>query len=267
MRLPWGLGWIVEADSSGSCDSLDRTRLRAVLRKRVNAGGRWRLIGKWLRAGVMAEGVRSPPATGVVPGGVSAPVLATIVLPHGLEEWCERAGRPRRQGRGVLMRCAADLVMGGALEADARKSMAVWPQRFARCGRTIHPTQTALVSCRKPNGHQPVGMGTGPCDLLGLPHDWTTSRQGSWVIKRRTARKRLRRTKPALWRGCRTNRPAPLQDQYQRRSLKLRGHCQYDGMRGNCRLLEVIHHDTEKAWRYGLSRRSSKRAIRWEKFQ
>jgi len=50
-------------------------------------------------------------------------------------------------------------------------------------------------------------------------------------------------------------------------SLKLRGHFQYYGMRGNFRLLEVIHHSTEKAWRYWLSRRSSKSAIGWEKFQ
>jgi hypothetical protein len=38
-------------------------------------------------------------------------------------------------------------------------------------------------------------------------------------------------------------------------------------MRGNFRLLEVVSHDAEKAWRYWLSRRRSKSAIRWEKFQ
>jgi len=50
-------------------------------------------------------------------------------------------------------------------------------------------------------------------------------------------------------------------------SLKLRGHFQYDGLRGNFRLLEVIPHYTEKAWRYGLRRRSSKSAICGETFQ
>ena len=238
-----GLGWSVEAESRGDSDSLDRARLRDVLRTRVNDGGLWRLIGKWLRAGVMEEGMSGvDPETGVVQGGVISPVLANIFLHHVLDAWCEREVQPRMQGRCFLMRLADDCVIGCEVEADARKIMAVWPKRFARFGLTIHPTKTALVSFRNGTGHTPAGMGNGTFDFLGFTHDWTQSRQGSWVIKRRTARKRLRRTKQALWRWCRTNRHAPLKDQYQMLSLKLRGHFQYNGIRGNFRLLAVIHH-------------------------
>jgi RNA-directed DNA polymerase len=237
-----GIGWIVEADISGYFDSIDRTRLREVLRKRVNDGELWRLIGKWRRAGVREEGVLSQPETGVVHGGVISPVLANICLHHVLEAWFAREGRPRMRGRGCLIRFADDCVIGCALEADARKIMAVLPKRFARFGLTIQPTKTALVSFRKPEGHKPSDMGNGTFDVLGFTHYWTKSRQGFWVIKRRTARKRLRRTKQALWRWCRTNRHAPRKDQYHMLSLKLRGPFQYYGIRGNFRLLEVIHH-------------------------
>jgi hypothetical protein len=48
---------------------------------------------------------------------------------------------------------------------------------------------------------------------------------------------------------------------------KLRGHFQYDGIRGNYRLLDEVRQHAEKAWRYWLSRRSHKSAISWEKFQ
>jgi retron-type reverse transcriptase len=65
-----GTGWIVDADVSGYFDSIDRTRLREVLRQRVKDGRVLRLIGKWLRAGVMEEGVLTHPETGVVQGGV-----------------------------------------------------------------------------------------------------------------------------------------------------------------------------------------------------
>ena len=101
-----GIGWIVDADISGYFDSIDRTRLRAVLRKRVNDGGLWRLIGKWLRAGVMEEGVLSHPETGVVQGGVISPMLANIFLHHVLDEWFKREVRPRMQGRCFLIRFA-----------------------------------------------------------------------------------------------------------------------------------------------------------------
>jgi hypothetical protein len=87
------------------------------------------------------------------------------------------------------------------------------------------------------------------------------------VIKRRTARKRLRRAKKSLWRWCRIHRHAPLKYQYQRLCLKLRGHFRYYDIRGNFRLLEDVRRYTEKAWRYWLSRRSSKSPIGWEQFQ
>src|SRR5215472_6805106 len=42
-----GIGWIVDADVSGYFDSIDRTRLREVLRRRIKDGRILRLIGKW----------------------------------------------------------------------------------------------------------------------------------------------------------------------------------------------------------------------------
>jgi RNA-directed DNA polymerase len=68
-----GVGWIVDADVSGDFDSIDRPPRQAVIRQRVTEGRIRRLIGKWLRAGVMEEGVMNYPETGVVQGGVSTP--------------------------------------------------------------------------------------------------------------------------------------------------------------------------------------------------
>jgi retron-type reverse transcriptase len=222
-----GIGWIVAADVSGYVDSIDRTRRSEVLRKRVNDGRILRLIGKWRRAGVMERGPLTPPETGVVQGGVSAPVLATVFLHPVLDAWFTRAVRPRMQGRGFLMRFADDLVIGCQREAEARKIMAVLPKRFARFGLTRHPTKTTLIACRKPEAQQGADSGNGTCTLLGLTHYWTKSRQGCWGMKRRTARKRLRRTQQALGRWCRNHRHAPLPYQYQMLCAKLRGHFQY----------------------------------------
>jgi RNA-directed DNA polymerase len=262
-----GIGWIVDADVSGYFDSIDGTRLREVLRKRVNDGRIMRLIGKWLRAGVMEDGTLTHPETGVPQGGVVSPVLANIFLHHVLDEWFEREVRPRMQGRCFLIRFADDFVIGCEMEADARKIMDVLPKRFARFGLRIHPTKTALRAFRKPKAHKDSEDGNGTFDFLGLTHYWTQSRRGFWVIKRRTARKRLRRTKKAIWRWCRNHRHAPLQYQYQMLCAKLRGHFQYYGIRGNFRLLEEVRRFAEKAWQYWLSRRSSTSAIGWEKFE
>lgn len=262
-----GMSWIVDAEVSGYVDRIDRTRRRDVLRQRVNDGRRVRRIGPWLRAGVREAGVLHHPDTGVVQGGTIAPVRAHIFLHQVLEAWCEQEVQPRLKGRSCLLRCADDGVIGCEREADAHRIMAVLPTRFARDGVTIPPTQTALMACRKPAGHPGAAPRNGTGDCLGLTHDWTPSRRGVWVIKRRTARKRCRRTKQSLWRWCRAKRHAPLQDQYPRLGLKVRGHCRYDGLPGNCRLLEDVRRSAEKTWRYGLSRRRSTSAIGWEKFQ
>jgi hypothetical protein len=137
-----------------------------------------------------------------------------------------------------VIRFADDFVIGGALEEDARRIMAVFPKRFARLGLRIHPTKTALIAFRKPEARQGTAPGNGTFDFLGLTPYWSRSRRGFWVIKRRTARKRLWRTKKSLWRWCHTNRHAPLQYQYPMLCLKLRGHFRYSGIRGHFRLLE-----------------------------
>ena len=262
-----GIGWIVDADVSGYFDSIDGTRLREVLCKRVNDGRIMRLIGKWLHAGVMEEGVLTHPETGVPQGGVASPVLANIFLHDVLDEWFECEVRPRMQGRCFLIRYADDFVIGCEVEADARKIMDVLPKRFSRFGLRIHPTKTALRAFRKPDAREGSEDGNGTFDFLGLTHYWTRSRRGFWVIKRRTAGKRLRRTKKSLWRWCRTNRHAPLKYQYQMLCQKLRGHFLYYGIRGNFRLVEEVRRHAEKAWQYWLSRRGSKKAIGWEKFE
>jgi RNA-directed DNA polymerase len=262
-----GIGWIVDADVSGYFDSIDRTRLREVLRKRVHDGRILRLIGKWLRAGVMEEGALTHPETGVVQGGVISPVLANIFLHYVLDAWFESEVRPRMKGRCFLIRFADDFVIGCEREEDAHKSMAVLPKRFARFGLTIHPTKTTLIAFKKPEAPQGSDCGNGTCTFLGLTHYWTKSRRGFWVMKRRTASKRLRRTKKSLWRWCRNNRHAPLQYQYQMLCSKLRGHFQSYGIRGNLRLLEEVRRFAEKAWQYWLSRRSSKNPIGWEKLK
>ena len=76
-----GIGWLVDADVRGYFDSLEKTWLRDMLRTRVNAGRILRLMGKWLHAGVMEEGVLTHPETGVPQGGVRT-------LPTKLPTWC-----------------------------------------------------------------------------------------------------------------------------------------------------------------------------------
>jgi hypothetical protein len=194
-------------------------------------------------------------------------MLANIFLHHVLDEWFVKEVKPRMKGRCFLIRFADDFVIGCELGGDACRILEVLAKRFGRFGLTIHSDKTALISFRKPDSKSESDGGNGTFDFLGFTHYWAKSRRGAWVIKRRTARKRLRRAKKSLWQWCRNNRHRALIEQHRILCQKLRGHFQYYAIRDNSRRLEAIFMHAKKAWRYWLSRRSHKSYISWEKFE
>jgi len=259
--------WIVDADVSGFFDNIDHSKLREIIRRRVNDGMIIRLIGKWLNAGVLEDGQLIRPETGTPQGGVISPVLANIFLHAVLDEWYGKEIKPQLRGRSFLLRFADDFVIGCELEDDARRVMAVLPKRFGRFNLTIHPTKTTMIEFGKPNDRSEQPSGNSTFDFLGFTHYWTRSRRGYWVIKRKTARKRLRRTMRSLWTWCRNNRHEKITEQYRKLCLKLRGHYAYYGIRCNYRWLQQVYQFVWRTWRYWLSRRSSKSFISLEKFE
>jgi group II intron reverse transcriptase/maturase len=260
------IAWIVDADVSGFFDNLDWGHLRECSQQRVSDGGILRLLGKWLQAGVLESGALTSPDKGAPQGGVLSPMVSNVCLHRVLDEWFVKDGHPRRQGRCFVTRFADDFIIGCELEADARRVMEVLPRRFARFRLTIHPEKTVLTAFKRPPSRNQSAGGTGTFDFLGFTHYWAKTRRGYWVIKRKTIGKRLRRFMKGIWTWCRENRHAPLQEQYQTLSLKLRGYYQYYGIRGNFKRLEVVFEQTERAWQYWLSRRSHKGHITWQKF-
>jgi RNA-directed DNA polymerase len=255
------INWIVDADVSGFFDSLDQDLLQELLQRRVRDGSILRLIGKGLHAGVLDGETRLQPETGSPQGAVVSPRLGNLVLHQVLDEWYVEVVKPRLRGRSFLIRYGDDFVLSCELEADARRLMTALPKRFARFGLTIHPQKTAVIAFSKPSARVEGTQGKRTVEFLGFTHYWARSRRGYWVIKRRTAKKRLRRTLKALWQWCRAHRHRKVEEQHQELCQKLRGHYQYYGIRGNYRLLEVVVRHVERAWRYWLSRRSQKGTI------
>jgi RNA-directed DNA polymerase len=260
------INWIVEADISGFFDSIEHALLLEVIRQRVNDGGILRLIGKWLNAGVLEGETLTYSEQGTPQGGVISPMLANIFLHHVLDEWCVKEVQPRMKGRVVLVRFADDFVIGCELESDARRIMEVLPKRCARFQLTIHPDKTALIPFQRPKANEAQAARRGTFDFLGFTHYWAKSRRGYWVIKRKTARKRLRRFVKGVWQWCRQNRHLPLKEQFKQLSLKLRGHFQYYGIRGNYAMLERVYYWVECAWRYWLNRRGNKQPLKEDKY-
>ncbi len=262
--------WVLEVDIRKFFDTLDRAHLRQLLRQRVRDGVLLRLIDKWLKAGVLQEGELTHPEAGTPQGGVISPLLANVYLHYVLDIWFEREVKPRLKGRAFLVRYADDFVMGFACEGDARRVLAVLPKRLGKYGLQIHPDKTRLVPFARPTSRparpdQPAAAPPGAFDFLGFTHVWGRSRQGMWVVKRRTAGSRFRRAIRKIAEWCRRNRHLPVREQYKALAQKLRGHFMYYGVIGNRDCLSRFRYEVTRLWRKWLSRRHRRGQWSWER--
>ncbi|MCP4644322.1 MAG: group II intron reverse transcriptase/maturase, partial [bacterium] len=138
-------GWVIDLDIQQFFDSLDHAHLRKLLKQRIRDGVLLRLIGKWLKAGVLESGSVYRPDSGTPQGGVISPMLANVFLHYVLDEWFAEVVRPRLAGRSSLIRYADDVVMCFERERDARRVLEVLPKRLGKYGLTVHPEKTHLV--------------------------------------------------------------------------------------------------------------------------
>jgi group II intron reverse transcriptase/maturase len=264
-------GWVLEIDIRKFFDTLDHGRLREILSRRVRDGVLLRLIGKWLHAGVMEDGSVSYPEAGSPQGGVISPMLANIYLHEVLDVWFEREVKPRLRGRAYLVRYADDAAMLFEHEQDAERVMAVLAKRFARYGLTLHPEKTRLVAFKRPDRRSPPGDDgpgkPGTFDLLGFTHHWVRARNGKWVIRRRTAKDRFRRSLKRVADECRRHLHDDVGKQQRALGQKLRGHYGYFGIIGNADALGRFLHQTQRVWRKWLDRRSQTARMTWARMR
>jgi RNA-directed DNA polymerase len=181
-----GHQFVVEADIKGFFDHLQWDWLERRLAQRVGDGAFLRLIGKWLRAGILEEdGKVLHPQSGTPQGGVVSPALANIYLHYALDLWFERVVRPKQQGRCRLIRYADDFVACFEYRHEAANFENGLKSRLAKFGLEVAANKTKTLRF----GHN-GGPHNGRFDFLGFEFYWEADRQGHPRVKRRTATKK-----------------------------------------------------------------------------
>jgi group II intron reverse transcriptase/maturase len=262
------IGWILEVDIRKYFDTLKKEWLRKFLDRRVRDGVIRRLIGKWLSAGVWEKGQLSYPEDGTPQGGVISPLLSNVYLHEVLDCWFEEEVKPRMKGRVFLVRFADDFILGFEKKEDAEKVYRVLFKRFEKYGLSLHPEKTRLVPFGCPEetkGSQPKGPKPGTFDFLGFTHYWGKSRQGRWIIRRKTMHKRITRSLKAISQWCRENLHERLPRQVEVLGRKLKGHFGYYGITGNIQALQRFRREVIGIWRKWLARRGDPKGMTWER--
>lgn len=260
--------WVIDADIRRFFDTIQRPKLREVLRRRIGDGVVLRQIDKWLKAGVWEQGQLHYPEQGTPQGGVLSPLLANILLDEALDQWFERQAKPRLRGRAELIRYADDFVIVVELEQDARKLMEVLPKRLERCGLELHAEKTRLVPFKQPPSGGPRQVEqSGKFDFLGFTHTWGRPRSGrGWTIRQTTAKDRYSRSLKRMNEWLKRYRHMPVAWQHRQLTRKLNGHVNYYNVIGNHRRVRNFWHQTKRLWRKWLGRRSQRAVLTWAAF-
>ena len=257
-------GWVLDVDLRKFFDTIPHAQLKEILRLRVKDSVILRLIAKWLRAGVLEDGIFTISEEGTPQGGVISPMLSNIYLHNVLDVWFEEMIKPRLKGEAHLIRFADDFVIIFKDMADAQRVLDVLPKRFEKFGLKIHPDKTRLVDFCHPwdSGSKPATF-----DFLGFTHYWGKTRKGGFAMQKKTSSKKTRKSLKDMHQWCKKHRHKSLEWQFHKLCLKLQGHYAFYGVTGNYKALAAFRHHVIHIWRYWLNRRSRKRdGMSWKRF-
>jgi group II intron reverse transcriptase/maturase len=261
--------WVVEADIKGFFDNVAHDHLRRFLAHRISDPRLLRIIERFIKAGVMEDGVMSTSDQGTPQGGLVSPVLANIYLHYTVDLWFEKRYTKSCRGKAHLVRFADDFVACFQWEDDARRFLSELTDRLAAFDLQVEPTKTRILrfgdlaqaQCKREGLRRPETF-----NFLGFTHFVTRSRSGWFVVGRKTQRERIRKKLKELsvrLAIMRTHGGRAMMEYVQQH---LRGHIQYFGVSGNTRSLRQYLLGSRKLLYKWLNRRSQRRSYGWGEF-
>src|SRR3974390_463623 len=139
------VSWIVDADIRSFFDEISQEWLMRFVEHRIGDRRIIRLIQKWLKAGVLEDGVVTVSEKGTGQGTVISPLLANIYLHYALDLWAMRWRRREATGDMIIVRYTDDLIIGFQHEVDARRFLDEMRERLRKFALTLHPEKTRLI--------------------------------------------------------------------------------------------------------------------------
>ena len=255
------VNWILDADIRSFFDEISQQWLVRFLEHRIGDRRIIRLIQKWLKVGVLENGIVAVSDRGTGQGSVISPQLANIYLRYALDLWAERWRRREATGDMIFVRYADDFIVGFQHEADARRFLDEMRKRLQEFALSLHPDKTRLIEFGRLAAANREQRGLGKPEtfnFLGFTFMCGKSRQGFFLLKRKTRRDRMRAKLRMVKQEMRRRMHQPIPEQGRWLWHVVRGYFNYHAVPMNTRALAVFRAEIARSWHRVLNRRSQK---------
>jgi group II intron reverse transcriptase/maturase len=264
------VSWILDADIRSFFDEISQEWLIRFVEHRIGDRRIIRLIQKWLKAGVLEDGIVTVGDRGTGQGTVISPLLANIYLHYALDLWAVRWRRREATGDMIIVRYADDFIVGFQHESDARCFLDEMRERLREFALSLHPEKTRLIEFGRFAAERRKRRGLGKPEtfnFLGFTFICGKTRAGKFQLQRKTRRDRmrtkLRMIKEEMWR--RMHQPIPVQGKWLWHVV--RGYFNYHAVPTNFRALVAFRTEIAKRWHRVLTRRSERTTLNWERMK
>lgn len=263
--------WVLDADIAKFFDTISHDWLVKFVAYRIGDTRLVRLIQKWLKVGVLEDGVWIASEEGTPQGAVISPLLANIYLHYVYDLWANQWRQRHATGNVIFVRYADDTVAGFEHRHDAERFLADLRQRLAQFALALHPEKTRLIEFGRHAAEHRAGRGDGKpdtFDFLGFTHICGRTRDGKgFQLWRKTARKRMKARIRAIKDELRRRMHTPQAEQGKWLGSVVRGFFAYHAVPNNFASISAFRYHVVVAWVRTLRRRSQRSTLTWERMQ
>ncbi len=260
------VNWVLDADIRGFFDTLNHEWLIKFVEHRIADKRVVRLIRKWLRAGVVEDGVRTEGTVGTPQGGSVSPLLANIYLHYVLDLWADQWRNRHARGDVIIVRYADDFVVGFQHRDEADRFLTDLRERFAGFDLELHPDKTRLLEFGRFAANNRKKRGDGKpetFDFLGFTHICGRTRKGRFKVQRQTMRKKFQAKLKEVESLFRKRWHWPIPEVGRWLAAVVRGHVRYYGVPGNGARINAFRFAIGRLWYRALRRRSQNDRSNW----
>jgi len=262
------VNWVFDVDIRDYFSSLDHSWLVKFLEHRIADKRVLRLIQKWLKAGVIEDGIWSKTEEGTPQGASVSTLLANVYLHYVFDLWAHQWRSQNAHGNVIVVRFADDLVVGFEYQHDAERFQADLRARLAEFALVLNAEKTRLIEFGRFAAQRRQKRGLGKPEtftFLGFTHICARNRKGRFKLQRITDSKRMRTKLHEVKTELRRRMHHPIPEQGRWLSSVLRGHLNYYAVPDNSKALIAFRNQMIRHWLKTLRRRSQRTRMTWER--